>query len=82
MQRLQDVQPGSRYRSAVGFLAFCALVFLLAGVVSTGEVEAGKKKAKPKPEKPHLDYRRTYEQALYESRIRNLPTFVSRHKDF
>jgi hypothetical protein len=31
---------------------------------------------------PHLTYRTTYEQALLEARIRNLPVFISRHKDF
>jgi len=30
---------------------------------------------------PHLDYRRTYERALLESRIRNVPVLVSRQKD-
>ena len=30
---------------------------------------------------PHLEYRRTYADALLESKVRNLPVFVSRHKD-
>jgi len=34
------------------------------------------------PAQAHLDYRPSYEQALLEARIRNLPVFVSRHKDF
>lgn len=29
----------------------------------------------------HLDYRRTYAEALLESRIRNVPVLVTRHKD-
>lgn len=29
----------------------------------------------------HLDYRRTYADALLESRIRNVPLLVTRHKD-
>ena len=51
---------------------------------------ADKKKAKktydgPKlvhPKGAHIDYKRTYLAALTEARIRNLPIFVSRHKDF
>ena len=35
-----------------------------------------------KAKKPHLQYRKTYLEALTEARIRNLPVFVSRHKDF
>ncbi|MDJ0523611.1 MAG: hypothetical protein QNJ90_16190 [Planctomycetota bacterium] len=34
------------------------------------------------PKGAHLDYKRTYLAALTEARIRNLPVFVSRHKDF
>ena len=34
------------------------------------------------PRGDHIDYKRTYLEALTEARIRNLPVFVSRHKDF
>lgn len=30
---------------------------------------------------PHLRYRKTYAEALLESRIRNVPVLVTRHKD-
>lgn len=30
----------------------------------------------------HLRYQKTYAGALLEARVRNLPVFVSRHKDF
>ena len=59
-------------KRALGLLTVTALVFPAAA-------PAGEKKAKTKA---HLDYRSTYEQALLEARIRNLPLFVSRHKDF
>lgn len=29
----------------------------------------------------HLRWQRTYEDALFEARIRNVPVFVTRHKD-
>jgi hypothetical protein len=32
-------------------------------------------------DRPHVAYRATYEAALLEARIRNVPVFVSRHKD-
>ena len=32
-------------------------------------------------EHAHLAYRRTYAEALLESRIRNVPVLVTRHKD-
>ena len=50
-----------------GGLAF--LAFLGPGA------DAGDKKA------AHLDYKRTYLEALTESRLRNVPLIVSRHKD-
>jgi hypothetical protein len=47
----------------------CVLAFLGAGAAAGGE---GAK---------HLDYRRTYGEALLEARIRNVCVMVSRHKD-
>ncbi len=32
-------------------------------------------------EQPHLNYRRTYAEALLEGRIRNVPVLVTCHKD-
>jgi hypothetical protein len=57
-------------------LVGCAFVALAAPGV------AGEKKKAKKDAKPHIEFRATYEQALLESRIRNVPVFVSRHKDF
>jgi hypothetical protein len=51
----------------------CAALALVLGVASLG----GKAK-----EPDHLIFRRTYEAALLEARIRNVPVLVSRHKDF
>ena len=62
-----------------GFLA--AGLLTVAALVYPAPVPAGEKKAKTKT-KAHLAFRPTYEQALLEARIRNLPLFVSRHKDF
>ena len=30
---------------------------------------------------PHLDFRRSYAEALLEARVRNVPVLVTRHKD-
>ena len=64
-----------RTRWAPTFLT--AALLLAAGTTLAGDDDA--KKAK---KGPHLDYRRTYEVALLEARIRNVPVFVSRQKDF
>ena len=42
---------------------------------------AGPRPAAGKDAAPTLDWRRTYGDALMEARIRNLPVFVTRHKD-
>ena len=34
------------------------------------------------PKGPHLDYRTSYAGAMMEARIRNVPIFFARHKDF
>ena len=54
-----------------------ALCFVLSADSLAGDARKAKTKAKP-----HLDFKRTYGAALEEARIRNLPVFVSRHKDF
>ncbi len=65
----------------MGALLALAFVFL-AGDLQAGDAKS-KAKAKAKAAKPkHLDFQATYAQALLEARIRNLPVFVSRHKDF
>ncbi len=47
------------------------------------KAKAAKKKASAsKKAKAHLDFKKTYVAALREARIRNLPIFASRHKDF
>ena len=76
------MQEKRRDRSAAFALALCALAALLVAGFAGRGAEAGKDKAKAKAAKAHLEYRSTYEAALLEARIRNLPTFVSRHKDF
>ena len=61
--------------------ALLAVVLLAAPQVSrAGEGADGAKNDAKK--KPHLFYRKTYEEALTEARVRNLPVFISRHKDF
>jgi hypothetical protein len=54
---------------------------------AAGGGDAGKDDARdtsriPPPGAPHLRYRRSYAEALRVARLRNLPVFVSRHKDF
>lgn len=34
------------------------------------------------PKGEHLTYRTSYAEAMLESRVRNVPIFFSRHKDF
>lgn len=55
-----------------------ALFAVLLGSMAPGRAAPDKKGKK----KAHLEYRATYERALMEARIRNVPVFVSRHKDF
>ncbi len=54
------------------WLGFAA-AFLVAGGAFAGEEH---------PDGPHLRFMQTYEAAMRESRIRNVPIFFSRHKDF
>ena len=74
-------------------LASAALFVAAAGDLHAGDdptpgqgAKPGKKTASSKKAEKrgteHLDFKRTYAQALREARIRNLPVFVSRHKDF
>jgi hypothetical protein len=50
-------------------------LFLTAGTSLAGDAKKVRKG-------PHLDYRRSYAEALTEARIRNVPVFFSRQKDF
>ncbi len=52
---------------------------LFAAALAPGTSLAGKK---DKKKNEHLEYRSSYGRALAEARIRNVPVFVSRHKDF
>lgn len=80
-----------RRHLALGLLG-CALAlsFVLSADSLAGEGDTKKAKAKPAEAKPaeaarakdHLPFQKTYGAALLEARIRNLPIFVSRHKDF
>ena len=65
-------------RSSVPILgAALALLFLAPLVGPLAPSQAG-----DADEKPHLQFRPTYHDALLEARIRNLPVFISRHKDY
>ena len=72
--------------AAVLTAAAFACLFLLATV----DTHADDKKSSGKKDRSkvatkdakHLAYKKTYADALLEARIRNLPVFVSRHKDF
>lgn len=76
----------SRQRVAIAVFTATALVFLFSvglGASRAGDDEKGSKsKAKVGTRGVHLAYKKTYEAALLEARVRNLPVFVSRHKDF
>ena len=64
-------------------LAALAACFLFAAGSDDREACAGD--AKPESsasKKAQLAFQKTYEAALLEARIRNVPVFVSRHKDF
>lgn len=63
----------------LGILA--AAVLGGAVLLAAGELRAGDKEDAAKAKK-HLRYVPTYEAALLEARIRNVPVFVSRQKDF
>ena len=73
-------------------LALAAAFLALAGTTQAGDDDAKRagKKASSKRDgskvakrgQDHLPYKKTYADALLEARIRNLPVFVSRHKDF
>lgn len=74
-------------RAALALLG-CALAlgFVFSADSLAGD-DASKAKAKSKPAaaaraKDHLPFQRSYAAALLEARVRNLPIFVSRHKDF
>ena len=58
-------------------LAAGVFAALFAAVLAPHPSVAGGKK-----KKAHLEFRPTYERALLEARVRNVPVFVSRHKDF
>jgi hypothetical protein len=55
-------------------------IFLAALLIGTGAFYVAVVRA-GEPKKPHLQYRPTYEEALIEGRLRNLPVMVSRQKD-
>ncbi|MHC5012069.1 MAG: hypothetical protein ACYTG6_14170 [Planctomycetota bacterium] len=65
-----------RIRSRWHWAGAVATVTLAAFLAVPGDGRAGD------DEDEHLDYRTTYEEAMLEARIRNVPIFVSRHKDF
>ena len=66
----------TRRRRHLGTTLAATALFLAAGAALAGAGDA-KKPAKGS----HLDYRRTYPDALLEARIRNMPIFFSRQKD-
>lgn len=50
---------------------------LAAGVLATA-LQAGESH----PDGPHLRYATSYAEAMREARVRGVPIFFSRHKDF
>ncbi len=54
------------------------MFLMLLGVFLAPFAFAGEADEKRK----HLRYKSSYEEAMLEARIRNLPIFFSRHKDF
>lgn len=70
-------------RATTRTLVAITAALCFAAAAGAGEDDAAKSKSKAKAKKvSHLDYRITYERALLEARIRNVPVFVSRQKDF
>ena len=63
-------------------IAALLAVVLLAAPQGTRAGEGADGAKSDAKKKPHLLYRKTYEEALTEARVRNLPVFISRHKDF
>ena len=61
---------------AMNHLRIGLVVALAAGFLSFSPTASGGET------KPTLRYMKTYESAMLESRIRGLPIFFSRHKDF
>jgi hypothetical protein len=57
-----------------------AALLLVAGALLVAP--ATSRAGDDEPKGPHLEFRRTYAEALLESRVRGMPLFVSRHKDF
>ena len=87
IRRSGPIRRPRLFRSALlaGALVAAARVApatLRAGDDDPAQKTTTKKTTKKTTSKDHLEYRRTYEGALFEARIRNLPVFVSRHKDF
>jgi len=76
------VSRGARRLLLCALLATC--VFLVPesrAADDDGPAAKSKSNSKAKAD-DHLDFKKTYAAALREARIRNVPVFVSRHKDF
>jgi len=72
--KMADVASGAR--RAAPWAVTTALLFLVNGA------HAGDAKKPPaRPGVDHLRFSRTYAEALWEGRLRNVPVLVSRHKD-
>lgn len=71
-------------RALLSTAVVAALFLAVAGNLHAGDENEGKKDTSKvaKRGQDHLAYKKTYADALLESRIRNVPVFVSRHKDF
>ena len=79
-------------RRALTVVALACAFLLAASDLQAGDEDkasSGKKSASKKDTSKvakrgakHLRYQKTYAAALLEARIRNLPVFISRHKDF
>jgi hypothetical protein len=64
--------PARRNRIAVAVFAVLGAVGAFVAATWAGET---------KPPKDVVHWRRTYGEALLEARIRNVPVFLTRHKD-
>ncbi len=79
-------------RRTLGFALLSCSILAFGFLAAAGDLHAGDEDKAPKGKQDkskvakrdakHLRYQKTYATALLEARIRNLPVFISRHKDF
>ncbi|MDA1196296.1 MAG: hypothetical protein O2894_14095 [Planctomycetota bacterium] len=79
---MQLRSPRASVRAVLGCLCVLAVTAAFTLPARAGDEADGPKDASKVSKGAHLRFQVTYEGALLEARIRNLPIFVSRHKDF